>query len=214
MSVSIEKARIDHQVLTPIFSRTEPDRNTLAEYQIHLAAFFGISVPECLGRCVGTHPEKLWVKIPNYFCLSAYHSRGTHPRTHCGSASLSWLRASRRVSSMCSRRLSVRIAASTYVESVRWVPRALIQPRALHAVRKVSRNRWGASWASKRSRKSCNNVKSKPGSCKSRLRAYFQSMQRRTASAAWRSVSPSIYCITTTSAKRQGATSTGRPSGG
>src|SRR2546422_795940 len=72
MSVSMEKARIDHQVLTPIFSRTEPDRNTLAEYQIHLATFFGISVPECLGRCVGTHPEKLWVKIPNYFCLSAY----------------------------------------------------------------------------------------------------------------------------------------------
>src|SRR6266446_1133386 len=74
MSVSMEKARIDHQVLTPIFSRTEPDRNTLAEYQIHLATFFGISVPECLGRCVGTHPEKLWVKIPNYFCLSAYRA--------------------------------------------------------------------------------------------------------------------------------------------
>src|SRR6266508_1984653 len=72
MSVSMEKARIDHQVLTPICSRPEPDRNTLAEYQIHLATFFGISVPECLGRCVGTHPEKLWVKIPNYFCLSAY----------------------------------------------------------------------------------------------------------------------------------------------
>src|SRR5216683_4265714 len=72
MSPSMEKARIDHQVLTPIFSGTEPDRNTLADYQIHLAAFFGISVPECLGRGVGTHPEKLWVKIPNYFCLSAY----------------------------------------------------------------------------------------------------------------------------------------------
>src|SRR5216683_3428698 len=74
MSPSMEKARIDHQILTPIFSGTEPDRNTLADYQIHLAAFFGISVPECLGRCVGTHPEKLWVKIPNYFCLSAYDS--------------------------------------------------------------------------------------------------------------------------------------------
>src|SRR6266581_458064 len=72
MSPSMEKARIDHQVLNPLFSGTEPDRNTLAEYQIHLAAFFGISVPECLERCIGKHPEKLWVKIPNYFCLSAY----------------------------------------------------------------------------------------------------------------------------------------------
>src|SRR2546427_12684034 len=72
MSPSLEKERIDHQVLHPIFSGTEPDRNTLAEYQIHLAAFFGISVYKRLERCVGTHPEKLWVKIPNYFCLSAY----------------------------------------------------------------------------------------------------------------------------------------------
>jgi hypothetical protein len=53
----------------------------------------------------------------------------------------------------------------------------------------------------------------KPGSCKSRLSTYFQSIQRRTASAAWRSVSPSIYCMTITSAKRQGATSTSRPVG-
>ena len=37
-----------------------------------LVAFFCLSVPERLERCVGTHPEKLWVKIPNYFCLSAY----------------------------------------------------------------------------------------------------------------------------------------------
>jgi hypothetical protein len=36
---------------------------------------------------------------------------------------------------------SVRIAAKTWVESVRCVPRALIQPRALQAARKVSRNR-------------------------------------------------------------------------
>ena len=112
-----------------------------------------------------------------------------------------------------SNRCRVRIAARTCVESVRCVPRALSQPRALQAARKVSRNRWPASWVSKRPRKSCNSVKSKPGSDKSRLRAYFQSMQRRTASAAWRSVSPSMYCITITNAKRQGATSTGRPRG-
>src|SRR5205814_2137486 len=80
MSPALEKERIDHQILNPIFSGTEPDRDTLAEYQIHLAAFFCISVPECLGRCVGKHPEKLWVKIPNYFCLSAYdHDRLRRP---------------------------------------------------------------------------------------------------------------------------------------
>src|SRR6266705_2415823 len=72
MSPSMEKARIDHQVLHSIFSGTEPDRNPVAKYQIRLAAFFGISVYKRLERCVGTHPEKLWVKIPNYFCLSAY----------------------------------------------------------------------------------------------------------------------------------------------
>src|SRR6266704_886571 len=72
MSPSMEKARIDHQVLNSIFSGTEPDRNPVAKYQIRLAAFFGISVYKRLERCVGTHPEKLWVKIPNYFCLSAY----------------------------------------------------------------------------------------------------------------------------------------------
>jgi integrase/recombinase XerD len=69
----MEKGRIDHQVPHSIFSRTESDRNTLAEYQIRLAAFFCISVHERLERCVGKHPEKLWVKIPNYFCLSTYH---------------------------------------------------------------------------------------------------------------------------------------------
>ena len=57
------------------------------------------------------------------------------------------------------------MAAKTCVESVRWVPRALSQPRALQVLKKVSRSRWAASWASKRQRKSCNRVKSKPGSC-------------------------------------------------
>jgi hypothetical protein len=46
----MEKERIDHQVLNSIFSGTEPDRNTLAKYQIRLAAFFGISVYKCLIR--------------------------------------------------------------------------------------------------------------------------------------------------------------------
>src|SRR4029453_9593019 len=85
MSPSMEKERIDHQVLNSIFSGTEPDRNTLAKYQIRLAAFFGISVYKRLERCVGTHPEKLWVKIPNYFCLSAYipSASWSHPCAHC-----------------------------------------------------------------------------------------------------------------------------------
>src|SRR4029453_5902892 len=85
MSPSMEKERIDHQVLNSIFSGTEPDRNTLAKYQIRLAAFFGISVYKRLERCVGTHPEKLWVKIPNYFCLSAYmcfRRGGTYENCH------------------------------------------------------------------------------------------------------------------------------------
>src|SRR4030095_5438940 len=81
MSPSMEKERIDHQVLNSIFSGTEPDRNTLAKYQIRLAAFFGISVYKRLERCVGTHPEKLWVKIPNYFCLSAYQEN-FHQKRH------------------------------------------------------------------------------------------------------------------------------------
>lgn len=50
----------------------------------------------------------------------------------------------------------------------------------------------GGPWVSRRWRKSCSRVKSKPGSVRSRLSAYFQSIQRRTASAAWRSVKPSI----------------------
>ena len=29
-------------------------------------------MPERLERGVGKYPEKLWVRIPNYFCLSAY----------------------------------------------------------------------------------------------------------------------------------------------
>src|SRR6267378_3809473 len=72
MSPSMEKERVDHQVLNSVLSGTESDRDTLAEYQIRLAAFFCISVPERLERGVGKYPEKLWVRIPNYFCLSAY----------------------------------------------------------------------------------------------------------------------------------------------
>jgi hypothetical protein len=97
------------------------------------------------------------------------------------------------------------------VASVRCVPRAFTHPRAWHVARKGSRNRWPTSWASMRQRKSCNQVKSKPGSVKSRLSAYCQSLPRRTAAAAWRSVSPAIDGLAMTSAKRQGATATGRP---
>src|SRR5215468_5072128 len=97
MSPSMEKERVDHQVLNPVLSGTEPDRNTLAAYQIRLAAFFGISVYQRLERCVGTHPEKLWVKIPNYFCLSGYYkaerraSAAPGSRSDGGAQQLSWL---------------------------------------------------------------------------------------------------------------------------
>src|SRR5438093_10532766 len=54
------------------YPRAESHRDTLAKYQIHLAAFLCIPGAERLERCVGKHPKKLWVKIPNYFCLSTY----------------------------------------------------------------------------------------------------------------------------------------------
>src|SRR5262252_7086271 len=72
MSPSMEKEGIDYEVFKHIFSRAESHRDTLAKYQIHLAAFLCIPVSERLERCLGKHPEKLWVKIPNYFCLSTY----------------------------------------------------------------------------------------------------------------------------------------------
>src|SRR5262252_11114359 len=72
MSPSMEKEGIDYEVFKHIFSRAESDRDTLAKDQIHLAAFLCIPVSERLERCLGKHPEKLWVKIPNYFCLSTY----------------------------------------------------------------------------------------------------------------------------------------------
>jgi hypothetical protein len=46
MSPSMEKERVAHQVLNPVLSGTESDRDTLAEYQIRLAAFFCISVSQ------------------------------------------------------------------------------------------------------------------------------------------------------------------------
>ena len=87
-------------------------------------------------------------------------------------------------------------------------------PRALQAARTGSRSRWPAAWGSKRQRPSCTSVKSQPGSGSARLRADFPSRPQRPASAGWRSVSPAIDGLTTTQAKRQGATSPGRPCGG
>ena len=58
--------------------------------------------------------------------------------------------------------------------------------------------------STKRARNSLSTVWSKPGSVSSKARAYFQSMWPRTASAAWRSESPSTYCRTETRASRAG----------
>src|ERR1051325_2835120 len=90
MSPSMEKERIDHQVLNPLFSGTESHRDTLAEYQIRLAAFFCISVSQRVDRGVRKHPEKLWVKIPNYFCLSTYHA-DARIRHYSGGDCRAWL---------------------------------------------------------------------------------------------------------------------------
>src|SRR5215468_12070103 len=80
MSPSMEKDGIEYEVFKHIYSRAESDRDTLAKDQIHLAAFLCIPVSERLERCLGKHPEKLWVKIPNYFCLSTYHGARSAPR--------------------------------------------------------------------------------------------------------------------------------------
>src|SRR5882724_6298376 len=69
MSLSMAKARTDCSGRNPLCSCAESARETVAEYPRRLAAFGCISVPERLERCVGKYPEKLWVKIPNYFCL-------------------------------------------------------------------------------------------------------------------------------------------------
>jgi hypothetical protein len=113
------------------------------------------------------------------------------------------LRAWRRVSPAHSSRLRSRIAASTCVESVRWRPRPLSQPRLLHKSSKACSRCVSASPESLRVRNSESSEKSKPGSVSSRLYAYFQSMRSRTAKASCRSDNPSLYCITVTRARRE-----------
>jgi hypothetical protein len=108
----------------------------------------------------------------------------------------------------------VRRAATTWVESVRGLPRVLIQPRALQVARNGARHRGLAAWARPRGRPACPSVPSKPEACRSRRSASGPARPRRTASAAWRSVSPASYGIPTTQAKRPGAPAPGRPAGG
>src|SRR5215210_3849556 len=62
-------------------------------------------------------------------------------------------------------------------------------------------------------RKKGEQVWSKPASASSRASRYFQSIRARTASAAWRSLSPSRNCMSVTSARRQGVYA-GWPRGG
>jgi hypothetical protein len=141
-------------------------------------------------------------------------SSGTGGGPQAGAAALRWGSASGLAASTHAPRWRVRMAAKPGVEAVRWVPRAWLQPRALQVARNVARHRGPASWASQRCRQSGTSVPSKPGACTSRRRAYCQAMQRRTAAAACRAVSPARDCLTTTRAKRQGGTAPGRPSGG
>ena len=137
-------------------------------------------------------------------------SPGTQARNQSGAAAAMLLSACRNVSATHSKRLRSRRAPSTWVESVRCRPRAFRYPRSLHAVRNASSRRSSPEPWMRRARNSQSTEKWKPGSVNSRPRAYIQSMRARTASAAWRSESPSANCMTVTSARRQGA-SAGRP---
>jgi hypothetical protein len=58
--------------------------------------------------------------------------------------------------------------------------------------------------ATSRVRNSLSTVWVKPGSVNSKLKAYFQSIRLRTASAAWRSDNPSANCMTVVKARRHG----------
>src|SRR5262249_52585665 len=122
-------------------------------------------------------------------------------------------RACRSVSPTLSRRLRVRIAASTWVESVRWRPRALSHWRSRKRSSRGSSSCCSAPPVTRRVRNALNTDASKPASVNSKPKAYFQSRRPRTAFAACRSDSPSAYCRRDTRASRQGGFS-GAPAGG
>ncbi len=95
---------------------------------------------------------------------------------------------------------------------------ALLAPRIEQlCARKCSSSRSSIRCSSppetRRVRDSESTEESKPGSSNASDKRYFQSMRARTVSAACRSERPSTYCITQTSARRQGET-TGRPRAG
>src|SRR3954471_5362740 len=112
--------------------------------------------------------------------------------------------AARSVSPTLSSRLTVRTAASTWVLSVRWRPRALSRPRSRNCASIASSRPCSSLPAIRRARNSHRTEKSNPGSVSSRPSAYFQSIRPRTASAACRSLSPSVNCSTVTRARRHG----------
>src|SRR3954469_6223810 len=92
--------------------------------------------------------------------------------------------AARSVSPTLSSRLTVRTAASTWVLSVRWRPRALSRPRSRNCASIASSRPCSSLPATRRARNSHKTEKSNPGSASSRPSAYFQSIRPRTASAA------------------------------
>lgn len=84
----------------------------------------------------------------------------------------------------------MRIAASTWVESVRWRPRALSHWRSRQRSSRVSSSCCSAPPVTRRVRNSLTTDASKPASVNSKPKAYFQSMRPRTAVAACRSDKP------------------------
>ena len=125
--------------------------------------------------------------------------------SHSGATVATSFSAARIVSPTRSSRFSMRTAASTWVLSVRWRPRALTRPCSCRRCNRLSSRRRPASPVTRRMRNSLSTVWSKPGSVSARPSAYFQSIRPRTASAASRSDRFSMNCSTTASASRPGA---------
>ena len=146
---------------------------------------------------------------PAAVALEPLRRRGASSQS--GAATARAFRAARSVSATCSRRLRRRKRPQD-MGRVGALPAARLQQPLRLAGRQQRLEQQCARLRrrARRARNSQSTEKWKPGSSSSRPSAYFQSIRARTASAAWRSESPSANCMTVTSASRHGL-SAGRP---
>lgn len=105
------------------------------------------------------------------------------------------------VSPTVSSRLRLRTAASTWVESLRWVPHFLSKPSPLSCASIWSKIRVPAAWSSRRCRNAHSTLASNPPSSSGRCNANFQSRRVRTALTVLRSAKFSRYWKTSTMAR-------------